>query len=391
MSVYVIEAKRSAVGKYGGSLVTIPAVDIASTIISSIFTEHKNLKNKVDEVILGNVLPAGIGQNPARIAAIKAGLNKNTPAYTINKVCGSSLKSVILGMQEIQNEEADFIVAGGMENMSRCPYYLDNYRFGAKFGNQTLRDGMIHDGLFCPLIGEHMGMTAEYLANKYDISREDQDKYAFNSHRKAIKAIDEKRFEAEITPITAKTKKGDIIFRTDEQPRNNTSMEVLGKLKPAFKKNGTVTAGNSCSINDGASVVLLASDNAVKKYKIKPQAVIRSYATVGLDPKYMGLGSYYAVLKCLEKAGMKVSDINLWEVNEAFASQSIAVINLLGVDEEKVNVNGGAIALGHPIGASGARILTTLLYELKRSKLQYGVASLCIGGGQGIAVLIENI
>lgn len=389
--VFILEAKRTAIGKFQGALVNHSIIDITSILIKKVYNKFPDLKSKTDEVILGNVLSAGLGQNPARLAAVKSGLSVAIPAFTINKVCGSGLKSVVLGTQAIKNQDADIILAGGMESMSRCPYYLDNYRHGNKFGHQTIRDGMIYDGLFCSLVGEHMGITAENIARKYKISREKQDNFALESHQKAANAIDSKRFEDEIVHVEVKNKDGNFVFKDDEQPRRDTSIEKLKKLRAVFKKNGTVTAGNSSSINDGASIVLLASENAVRKNKLKPKAEIKSYAFVGLDPKYMGLGSYYAAEKCLKRSGLKKSDVDLWEINEAFASQSIVVLKLLGINPKIVNVNGGAIALGHPVGASGARILTTLIYELKRRKHQYGIASLCIGGGQGIAVLIENL
>lgn len=389
--VYILDAKRTAVGKYGGALSGKSIIEVTSVVIKDIYSKNPHLKFAIQEVILGNVLSAGLGQNPARQVSIKSGLSNKIPAFTINKVCGSGLKSVILGVQAIQNEDADVILAGGMESMSRTPYYVDNYRFGVKSGNQTIRDGMIYDALFCSLIGEHMGVTAENVAMKYKISRERQDIYAYESHMKSISAIDGKKFKEEIVPIEIKNKKGESIFNEDEQPRRDTTLEKLKSLRPAFKEKGTVTAGNSSSINDGAAIVLLGSEKTTKKNKIKPMAVIREYASFGLDPAFMGLGSYYAAESGLKKSGIKKSDIDLWEINEAFASQSIAVIDLLAIDPKIVNVNGGAIALGHPVGASGSRIVTTLLYELKRRKARYGVASLCIGGGQGIAMVIENL
>lgn len=369
-------------------MVGLPATEIASQVLKNMLTSVEKVKHKIDEVIMGNVLAAGLGQNPARLMAVKAGLKDKVPAMTVNKVCGSGLKAVILAAQAIQLGEADLVIAGGMENMSRAPYLLDNYRFGAKLGHQTLKDSMISDGLWCNLIDEHMGITAENVARKFRISRKEQDKFAMKSHQKAIRAIDQQKFKEEIVPMTLADGSQ---WATDEQPRRDTSLKKLAELRTVFKPDGTVTAGNASSINDGASMVLVASDAAVKRYKLKPLAVIKDYAAVGLDPAYMGLGSCYAAKKCLKRAGLKIKDINLWEINEAFASQSLAVIKLLGVNHRKVNVNGGAIALGHPIGASGARILTTLVYELKRRKLMYGVASLCIGGGQGVAMVIENV
>jgi acetyl-CoA C-acetyltransferase len=389
-NVYIIDAKRTAIARFGGSFVGTSATDLAAVAVKYILNNNLEILNKIDEVILGNTLSAGLGQNPARIVAYKSGLSQKIPSYVVNKVCGSGMKSVVLGAQSIELNEANLVIAGGMENMSRAPFLINNYRFGVKSGNQEIIDCMINDGLFCSLIGKHMGITAEIIAKKYKISRKIQDLYSLNSHKKAVKAIKENIFDDEIVPVEVKIKNNIIKIKQDEQPREDTSIDALAKLKPVFKENGTVTAGNSSSINDGAAVTLLVSENIVKKLKLKPLAVIKSYASVAIDPRVMGMGSYYAAIKCLDKVKMNVKDIDLWEINEAFASQSIAVIKLLGINENKVNVNGGAIALGHPIGASGARILVTLVHELKRRKLKYGVASLCIGGGQGIAMLIEN-
>lgn len=389
--VYIVDAKRTPVGKYGGSLAETSATELATIVIKALLEANPKIIKYIDEVILGNVLSAGLGQNPARIAAFKSGVSQKVPSLTINKVCGSGLKSIIIGTQSIQSQDAGVIIAGGMENMSRSPYLLDNYRFGAKSGNRIVKDSMIYDGLFCSLIGEHMGMTGEHVAKKYNVSREEQDAYALKSHQKAIAAINNKKFSDEVIPVTIQRGKESIMFAVDEQPRKDTNLESLKKLSPAFKKDGSVTAGNASPLNDAAAAVIIASARFIKKNSIRPMAKIKSFSYVGLNPRYMGLGSYYAAKKCLAKTKLKISDIDLWEINEAFASQSIAVLKLLGIDEQKVNVNGGALALGHPIGASGARILTTLLYELKRRSLQYGIASLCIGGGQGIAALIENI
>lgn len=389
--VYIVDVKRTPIGKYGGSLLGTSATELGSVVIKALLDANQKISTFIDEVIFGNALSAGLGQNPARIVAFKSGIPQHVPAFTINKVCGSSLKGIIIGFQSIQNEDANVIIAGGMENMSRCPFLLDNYRFGAKQGNRIVRDAMIFDGLFCSLIGEHMGVTAENIAKKYNISREKQDTYALASHKKALKAIKNKKFRNEIVPVQVTTKKGSLLFDTDEQPRADTSLAALQKLSPAFKKNGTVTAGNASPLNDAASAVIIASKRFVKKYKLKPMAKIKSFSYVGLNPRFMGLGAYFAAKKCLSNIGFRPSDIDLWEINEAFASQSIAVLNMLEVDNRKMNVNGGAIALGHPIGASGTRILTTLLCELKRQSKQYGMVSLCIGGGQGIAMLVENV
>lgn len=389
-AAYILDAKRTPVGKYGGSLSRTSATELGSIVIKALLTNNPTVSKHVDEVIMGNALSAGLGQNPARISAIKSGLSQTIPAFTVNKVCGSGLKSVILAAQSIANLDANAIIAGGMENMSLCPYLIDNYRFGAKIGNQTIRDAMIFDGLFCSLTDEHMGMTAEHVAKKYKISRKEQEKYALESHRKAVDAVITGKFKEEIVPVIVPLGKKKVIFDTDEQPRADTNLELLSKLVPVFKKDGSVTAGTSSPLNDGAAGVLVTSEKFIKEHNVSPIGKIVSFASVGIDPKYMGMGSYYAAKKCLINAGLKVSDIDVWELNEAFASQSIAVIKLLGVNPNKVNVNGGAIALGHPIGASGARILVTLLHELKKRSKQYGIVSLCIGGGQGIAMLVET-
>jgi len=390
-SVYIVDAKRTPIGKYGGSLVDIQATELATVVIQALLKTHPKIGSHVNEIILGNAISAGLGQNPARIAAFNSGLHHSIPACTINKVCGSSLRSIIMGIHAIMQDNANVIIAGGMENMSRSPYLLDKSRFGAKIGHYMVHDAMIYDGLFCRLIGEPMGMTAEHIAKKFRISRKKQDTYALMSHKKALIALDNGSFSKELVPVPIDNKHANTSFATDEQPRKDTSMEALSKLRPGFLAGGTVTAGNACPLNDGAAAVILSSERFIKQKQLRPMAKIISYAYVGLDPKYMGLGAYYAAKECLTKAGLKASDIDLWEINEAFASQSIAVQELLKIDPDKINVNGGAIALGHPIGASGARILTTLIYEMKKRSLRLGLASLCIGGGQGIAMIVENI
>lgn len=389
--IFIIDAKRTPIGRYGGSLANISATELGATVIKDLLTKNPKISKHIDEVIFGNAISAGLGQNPARIAAYKSGLSYKVPAFTVNKLCGSSLTSIILGIQSINSDDSKFIIAGGMENMSLSPYLLGQYRFGAKLGNRTIRDAMVCDGLFCSLIGEHMGMTAEYLSEKYHISRKEQDVYAIQSHQKALTAIKQDRFKDEISPVSVKKGKSATLFTTDEQPRKDSTIETLSRISPAFKKNGTVTAGNASPLNDGAAAVIITSKDMVKKYNLKPIAKIKSYASVALNPRWMGLGAYYAAKKCLEKSGLKVSDIDLWEINEAFASQIIAVLKLLRIDQELVNVNGGSIALGHPISASGARILSTLLFELKKRHGRYGLASLCIGGGQGVAMLVERV
>lgn len=389
--VYIVDAKRTPVGKYGGSLAKTSATQLGGLTIKALLENNPKVAKYVDEVILGNVLSAGLGQNPARIAAWHGGIAENVPSFTINKVCGSGLKSIMMASQAIQNGDANLIVTGGMENMSQSPYLLGNHRFGSKLGDQAIKDSMVFDGLFCSLIGEPMGITAENIAKKYNISRQKQDEYALESHKKAITARDGKKFNGEIVPIEVKNGKEIMLFSKDEQPRDNTSLEALEKLPTVFKKEGTVTAGNSSSLNDAAAMTLVASESLVKQHNLKPMVKVISFASVGLDPNLMGLGAYYAANKALSNAHLKPSDIDLWEVNEAFASQAIAVLQLLNIQEEKVNVNGGALALGHPIGASGARILTTLLHALKKRSGKYGVATLCIGGGQGVAMVVENL
>lgn len=388
---YIVDAQRTPIGKFGGSLVGTPATDLGAVVIKALLARTPVIRRNVDEVILGNVLSAGLGQNPARIAAFRAGIAHSIPSVTINKLCGSSLKSVMMAVQAIRCGDARVVIAGGMENMSRSPYILEAHRFGKKYGHGGVKDTLLFDGLYCSLTQEHMGMTAEHVAKKYGITRNAQDRYAFGSHKKAIQAIERGAFIEEIIPVEVSGAKGPSTFTVDEQPRKDTSVEALGRLTPAFKKNGTVTAGNACPINDGAAAVMITGERVVGRYKLKPMAVIRGYAYVGLNPRYMGLGAYYAAKKCLRLTGLKPKDVDLWEINEAFASQTLAVLKLLDVNEHRVNVNGGAIALGHAIGASGARILTTLMYELKRRSCRYGVASLCIGGGQGVAVLIERV
>ncbi len=386
-NVYVLDAKRSSIGKFGGNFASLSAPALASHIIRSIFKKNPHLINSIDEVIIGNVLSAGLGQNPARVAALMGGLNKNTPSYTVNKVCGSGLQSIINASQAIESKNANLILAGGMESMSNAPYYLFNRFGGKKFGSQKLADSILTDAIYCSISDLHMGKTAELLAKKYHISRIDQDQYALKSHKRALRSIQLNKFKEEIIPIPS----SNINIDTDEQPRKETSIKKLHTLSPAFHKTGTVTAGNSSPLNDGAAMSIIASEKIVTKYSLKPIAKIIDYSSVALDPKYMGLGAYYAIKTLLKKVGMKKSDINLWEINEAFAAQTISVLRLLDVSDKNVNVNGGAIALGHPIGASGTRIVTTLIYELKRRGLQYGIASLCIGGGQGVSILVENI
>lgn len=387
----IVSAVRTAIGSFGGSLATTPVVELGALVIREALTRVGLRGDQVDEVIMGNVLQAGLGQNPARQAAIKAGIPHDVPSYTVNKVCGSGLKAVSLAVGAVLLGDAEVVVAGGMENMSLAPYLLEKARSGYRMGNAELIDSMIKDGLWDAFNNYHMGITAENLAEKYGISRAEQDAFAVWSQEKAERAIRGGKFKEEIVPAVIPQRKGDpLVFAQDEFPRFGTTLEKLAVLKPAFKEGGTVTAGNASGINDGAAVVVVMSAEKAQSLGLTPLAGVKSYASAGVDPRYMGLGPVPATRKALAKAGLRLEDLDLLEVNEAFAAQSLAVARELKWDPEKVNVNGGAIALGHPIGASGARILVTLLYELKRRQAQLGLATLCIGGGQGIAMVVER-
>ncbi len=388
--VAILSAVRTPIGTFSGSLKDVAAQTLGSIVIKEAINRANIDSKDVEEVIMGCVLQAGLGQNPARQASIFAGLSESIPAYTVNKVCGSGLKSVSLGAQAIMAGDKNVVLCGGMESMSRAPYLLMQARYGARMGNVEAIDSMINDGLLDAFNLYHMGITAENLAERFNISRQEQDEFALESQRRAEKAIKEGRFKEEITPVIIKAKKEEKLFDTDEHPRFGTTIESLASLKPAFKKDGTVTAGNASGINDAASAVVLASESFAKKVGKKPLAYIRSYGEAGVDPKIMGCGPIGAVNKTLAKAGLKLSDINLIEANEAFAVQALTVIKELGLNKDITNVNGGAIALGHPIGASGTRILTTLLYEMQRRGSRYGLATLCIGGGMGIAMIVER-
>lgn len=390
-NVYIVGAARTPIGKFGGSLANIPAPDLGAIAIKEAVKRAGIKPEDVEEVIMGNVLQAGLGQNPARQASIKAGIPVDIPAMTVNKVCGSGLKSVILGAQALIHGDADIVVAGGMENMSRAPFLLNDARWGYRMNDGKLVDEMIYDGLWDAFNQYHMGITAENLAERYGISREEQDKFALESQRKAEKAQKEGKFDEEIVPVVIPQKKGEqVVFDKDEHIRYGTTYEALARLKPAFKEGGTVTAGNSSGINDGAAAVVLSSEYKVKELGLKPLAKIISYGTAAVDPAIMGIAPVYAVERALKKAGMTINDIDLIELNEAFAAQALAVLKVLNPPLERVNVNGGAIALGHPIGASGCRILVTLLYEMQRCNVRFGLASLCIGGGQACAVIVER-
>jgi acetyl-CoA C-acetyltransferase len=387
----IVSAVRTAIGSFQGSLSGIPATELGSVVIQEALKRANVNGDQVDEVIMGNVLQAGLGQNPARQAWLKGGFAHTVPAMTINKVCGSGLKSVMLAAQAVLLGDADIVVAGGMENMSRAPYLLESARAGLRMGDGTMVDSMIRDGLWCAMCDIHMGVTAENIAERYGLSRAEQDEFAAWSQQKAGRAVASGRFREEIVPVPIPQKKGEpVLFDTDEFPRPETTLEGLGKLRPAFKKDGTVTAGNSSGINDGAAALVVMSAHKAEEMGVKPLARIKGYAHAALDPSVMGLGPVDAVRNLLKKTGVSLDDIDLFELNEAFAAQSLAVGRDLGISREKLNVNGGAIALGHPIGASGARVLVTLLHELARRDGKLGLAALCIGGGQGVALLVER-
>lgn len=390
--VVIVSAVRTAIGNFNGALASVAAADLGALTIKAAVEKTGIAADTIDEVIFGNVLQAGLGQNPARQAAIKAGLPYEVPAYTVNKVCGSGLKTVNLAARSIMTGDADIVVAGGMENMSQAPYVLDSKaRWGLRMGNAKLTDIMINDGLWCAFNDYHMGITAENVAAQFHISREAQDELAAQSQAKALKAIETGLFKTEICPVSIESRKGTVIFDTDEFPKAGVTTQSLSGLKPAFKKDGTVTAGNASGINDGAAALVLMSADKAKALGLKPLARIRSFASGGVDPSIMGMGPVPATRKALKIAGLTIGDLDLIEANEAFAAQFLAVGQELGFTKEKVNVNGGAIALGHPIGASGARILVTLLHSLQARNAKLGLATLCIGGGQGVATIVERI
>ena len=388
--VAIVSAKRTAIGSFGGSLKDIPAATLGAEVVKKSLEEINLSPTLVDEVIFGNVLGAGLGQNIARQIAIFAGIPQEKSAFVVNKVCGSGLKSVVLGAQSILLGDNDIVVCGGVENMSTAPYYTKDARFGAKLGNFELEDSIIYDGLTDAFENYHMGITAENIAEQFAISREQQDKFAVLSQQKASTAIEKGKFSNEIVPIAIKTRKEEKVFDTDEFVRPSTNLESLAKLRPAFKKDGTVTAGNASGINDGAACVILMSEKRASELGINILGFIDGYATAGLDNKVMGLGPIPATRKVLDKLNLTTDDIDLFELNEAFAAQSIAVLNELNLDTSKVNINGGAIALGHPIGASGCRILVSLVHELINENKNRGLCSLCIGGGQGISMVISR-
>ena len=388
--VAIVSAKRTAIGSFGGSLKDISAAKIGGELVKKALEDINLNPNLVDEIIFGNVLQTGLGQNVARQIAVNAGIPKEKSAFVVNKVCGSGLKSVVLGVQSILLGDNDVVVCGGVENMSAAPHYTKNARFGQKLGSFELEDTIINDGLTDAFENYHMGITAENIAEQYNITREEQDEFALSSQKKAAAAIENNQFANEIAQIVIKTRREEIIFDTDEYVRPNATLESLAKLRPAFKKDGTVTAGNASGINDGAACVILMSEARAKELELEVLAYIDGYASTGLDNKVMGLGPVPATQKVLEKLSLNIEDIELFEMNEAFAAQSIAVTRLLSLDSNKVNMRGGAISLGHPIGASGCRVLVTLVHALINDNKEKGVCSLCIGGGQGIAMVISR-
>jgi acetyl-CoA C-acetyltransferase len=388
--IYIVGAARTPIGKFGGSLATTPAAALGALVIRKVLERARVAPDQVSEVIMGQVLAAGVGQNPARQAAIKAGLPEMIPAMTINKVCGSGLKAAMLGAQSIAHGDADIVVAGGQESMSLSPHALMGSRDGFRMGDAKMIDTMIIDGLWDVYNQYHMGVTAENVAKEYAVTREEQDEFAVNSQRKTEAAQKAGRFKDEIVTVEIASRKGPVMFADDEYPRHGATLEAMKSLKPVFDKNGTVTAGNASGINDGAAAVVLCNAKKLKELGLKPLARIKAFASAGVDPKYMGMGPVPASKRTLARAGWEPKDLDLLEINEAFAAQAIAVNRQMGWDLAKVNVNGGAIALGHPIGASGCRVLVTLLHEMQKRDARRGLASLCIGGGMGVALAVER-
>jgi acetyl-CoA C-acetyltransferase len=388
----ILSACRTPIGAFGGALKDLSAVDLGAIVVREALARAGVTPSDVGDVVLGCVLPAGNGMNVARQAALKAGLPVETPGETVNRVCGSGMQAVVHAVEAIRVGYVDTMVAGGTESMSNAPYLLKGARWGYRMGNAEAIDSMLHEGLTCAIAACHMGITAEEVASRYNVSRLDQDAFAAQSQQRAVSAIAAGHFKEEIVPVPVPQRKGEpVIVDTDEYPRAGTTADTLAALKPAFKKEGSVTAGNASGINDGAAAVVVTTGAKALKLGRRPLARILSYVSIGVDPRIMGMGPVPAVRKVLERAGLNMGDVDLFELNEAFAAQSVAVGRELGVDAAKVNVNGGAIALGHPIGASGARVLTTLIYALRARKLRYGVVSLCIGGGMGIAMAVQNL
>ena len=388
-NILITSAVRTAVGSFGKSLKNAQSYDMGARVLSEAIRQSKISPEDADEVIIGQVLTNAVGQNPARQAAMKAGISKEKPAYVVNQVCGSGLRSIVSGFQSIRSDDASIVIAGGQENMSLAPHSI-HLRDGKKLGDAELVDTMVKDGLWDAFNSYHMGVTAENVAEKFQVTREDQDKFALNSQEKAIKAQTENKFKNEIINFKIKSKNAEIDFNKDEHPREGINLEVLSRLKSVFKKNGTVTAGNSSGINDGAAAVTLMSEEEAIKRNVEKLVSIKSWASCGVDPALMGTGPIPSSKKALDLAGWNIKDVDLFEVNEAFAAQSIAVLKTLSIPEEKVNVNGGAIALGHPIGASGTRILVTLIHEMIKRDVKKGLTTLCIGGGMGIAMCVER-
>lgn len=390
--VVIASGVRTAIGSFGGTLKDVPAVELGGIVIREVLSRAKVSPDRVDLVVMGNVLQAGLGQNPARQAAIHGEISQYTPSTTVNVVCGSGMESVITATQKIKAGDAEVVVAGGMENMSQAPYVMTHSRWGQRMGHAQVLDVMIRDGLWCSFGDTHMGITAENVAKKFNLSREEQDAYAALSQEKAEKAIKAGRFKDEIVPVMVPQKKGDpLLFDTDEYPKFGTTAEKLGKLKPAFDKKGTVTAGNSSGVNDGAAALLVMSADKAYKLGIKPMARIVSYDVRGCEPELMGIGPIFAVQSAIAKVKAELGgEVDLVELNEAFAAQAIACVKTLQIDPDKVNVNGGAIALGHPIGCSGSRVLVTLMYEMQKRDLKVGLAALCVGGGMGFAMIVER-
>jgi acetyl-CoA C-acetyltransferase len=387
----IVSAVRTPVGTMGGAFVDVPAPRLGAIAVEEAVRRAGIDAAEIDEVLMGNVLQAGLGQNPARQASLGAGLDTSIPTMTVNKVCGSGLKTVALAAQAIRAGDAEVLVAGGMENMSRAPYLIENGRYGYRLGHGELVDEMIRDGLWCAFDNCHMGVTAENVAAEYEVSREDQDAFSADSQRKAGEAIKSGRFKDEIVPVPVQRRKETVLVDTDEHPRPDSTADVLAKLRPAFNKEGTVTAGNASGINDGAAAVVVMSASRARAEGRTPLARIRAYASAGVEPRVMGMGPVPAARRAMQRAGLEVKDIGLFELNEAFAAQSVAVGRELAVPEDRLNVNGGAIALGHPIGASGTRILVTLLHAMQQRDAEIGLAGMCIGGGQGIAMVVERV
>jgi len=386
----IVSATRTPVGVMGGALASVAAPRLGAVVVEEAIRRAGLTADDVDEVLMGNVIQAGVGENPARQAAVFGGVPSRVPAMTVNKLCGSAMKTIVLAAQAVRLGDAHCVVAGGMESMSKAPYLIENGRYGYRIGNAELIDAMMRDGLHCALEHCHMGITAENVAKEWEVSRSDQDAFAVLSQQRAVAAVAAGRFQAEIVPVSVQGRKETVIVDADEGPRAGASLESLSKLRPAFDKEGTVTAGNSSGVNDGASAVVVMSASRARELGLTPLARIRSYASAGVEPRVMGVGPIPATRAALDKAHAEIKDLQLIELNEAFAAQGVAVMRELALDEEITNVNGGAIALGHPIGSSGARIIVTLLHEMIRRDLELGLATMCIGGGQGIAMVLER-